>query len=167
MSRELGRELWEQRARSGADARYFARPMLKRIAHSLACAHRTQSRCGGTGPRACPATRISSKSLICSSSRPAFRRGHPAFSRVARPDAGDAADWNLRTSARDEAPCRAPARVPDALQPARMRVCWSQENSCPRIRNAIAPLLQHPGIIRTAYLTEPDFGATPQPPISA
>ena len=31
-SRELGRELWEQRARSGADVRYFARPMLKRIA---------------------------------------------------------------------------------------------------------------------------------------
>lgn len=31
-SRELGRQLWEQRARSGADARYFARPMLKRIA---------------------------------------------------------------------------------------------------------------------------------------
>ena len=30
--RELGRQLWEQRARSGADVRYFARPMLKRIA---------------------------------------------------------------------------------------------------------------------------------------
>ncbi len=29
---ELGRQLWEQRARSGADVRYFARPMLKRIA---------------------------------------------------------------------------------------------------------------------------------------
>ncbi len=31
-SRQLARELWDQRARSGADARYFARPMLKRIA---------------------------------------------------------------------------------------------------------------------------------------
>src|SRR6185295_18852761 len=26
--RDLGRQLWEQRARSGADVRYFARPML-------------------------------------------------------------------------------------------------------------------------------------------
>ena len=32
VSRDLGRQLWEQRARSGADARYFAYPMLKRIA---------------------------------------------------------------------------------------------------------------------------------------
>jgi glycosyltransferase involved in cell wall biosynthesis len=31
-SRAQGRQLWEQRARSGADARYFAHPMLKRIA---------------------------------------------------------------------------------------------------------------------------------------
>jgi hypothetical protein len=31
-ARELGRQLWEQRARSGADTRYFSRPMLKRIA---------------------------------------------------------------------------------------------------------------------------------------
>jgi len=31
-SRARGRQLWEQRARSGADARYFAHPMLKRIA---------------------------------------------------------------------------------------------------------------------------------------
>lgn len=31
-SRDLGRELWRQRARSGADARYFQYPMLKRIA---------------------------------------------------------------------------------------------------------------------------------------
>jgi glycosyltransferase involved in cell wall biosynthesis len=31
-SRELGRQLWDERARSGADMRYFARPMLKRIA---------------------------------------------------------------------------------------------------------------------------------------
>src|ERR1041385_9111112 len=31
-SRELAGQLWEQRARSGADARYFAYPMLKRIA---------------------------------------------------------------------------------------------------------------------------------------
>jgi len=31
-SRAQGRQLWEQRARSGADSRYFARPMLKRIA---------------------------------------------------------------------------------------------------------------------------------------
>jgi len=30
--RSQGRQLWEQRARSGADARYFAHPMLKRIA---------------------------------------------------------------------------------------------------------------------------------------
>src|SRR5262249_50347144 len=31
-SRGLARELWQERSRSGADARYFARPMLKRIA---------------------------------------------------------------------------------------------------------------------------------------
>src|SRR5512140_1509383 len=31
-SRAQGRQLWQQRARSGADARYFAHPMLKRIA---------------------------------------------------------------------------------------------------------------------------------------
>ena len=31
-SRDLARQLWEQRARSGADARYFSYPMLKRIA---------------------------------------------------------------------------------------------------------------------------------------
>src|SRR5207253_4220562 len=29
-SRDLGRQLWDERARSGADARYFGRPMLKR-----------------------------------------------------------------------------------------------------------------------------------------
>src|SRR5438477_11723580 len=33
-ARELGCQLWEQRARSGADARYFAYPMLKRIANA-------------------------------------------------------------------------------------------------------------------------------------
>src|SRR5581483_6966733 len=33
-SRGLAGELWEQRARSAADGRYFARPMLKRIAES-------------------------------------------------------------------------------------------------------------------------------------
>ncbi|MEO8100822.1 MAG: hypothetical protein ABI811_24210 [Acidobacteriota bacterium] len=31
-TRELGRELWRERARSGADARYFSYPMLKRVA---------------------------------------------------------------------------------------------------------------------------------------
>jgi len=30
-ARDLGRQLWRERARSGADARYFAHPMLKRL----------------------------------------------------------------------------------------------------------------------------------------
>jgi len=159
-SRELGRQLWEQRSRSGADARYFARPMLKRIA---------------TASRAIIVHNPAAAALVREHAPQAqvFEIPH-LFVRPALPSPEDTGRFRAalgltpqtlligtfghqRETKRLAVILRALQRI--NLQQANMDACLlvSGDFVSSTFESAIAPLLRQPGVIRTGYLPEPEF----------
>jgi glycosyltransferase involved in cell wall biosynthesis len=154
-SRELGRQLWEQRARSGADARYFAYPMLKRIA---------------TCARAIIVHNPAAAALVLEHAPNAqvFEIPH-LFEQPALPSPEETLRFRAslgltpktlligtfghqRETKRLAVLLRAFARTN-----ADARLLVSGEFASAAFENAVAPLLNHPAILRTGYLPERDF----------
>lgn len=154
-ARELGRELWEQRARSGADVRYFARPMLKRIA---------------TASRAIIVHNPAAAALVREHAPHAriFEIPH-LFQQPALPSAQETARFRESLGLMPETLLigtfghqRETKRLTVVLRAIRRakvdaRLLVSGEFASTAFENAVAPLLDHPAILRTAYLPEPDF----------
>ena len=154
-SRDFGRQLWEQRARSGADVRYFARPMLKRIA--------TASRAGIVhNPAAAAIVRdYAPRAQV-------FEIPH-LFEQPALPSPEETMRFRASLGLTPETlligifghqrETKRLAVLLRAFQRSGADACLlvSGEFVSSTFENAIAPLLQHPGIIRTGYLPEPEF----------
>jgi len=154
-SRELGRELWEQRARSGADVRYFARPMLKRIA---------------TASRAMIVHNPAAAALVREHVPHAtvFEIPH-LFAQPALPSAEETMRFRASLGLSPETlligtfghqrETKRLAVVLRALQQSgpNTRLLISGEFVSSTFESAIAPLLQHPRVIRTGYLPEPEL----------
>jgi len=157
-ARELGQQLWQERSRSGADARYFAHPMLKRIA--------TVSR--GIivhNPAAANIVRQHAPSALITEI-PHF------FSAPALPLEADTLRFRTklgigpetllvgtfghqRETKRLSVLLRAFHRVIQTGADIRLLVSGGFVSKA--FENAIGPLLDHPAILRTGYLPEPDF----------
>jgi glycosyltransferase involved in cell wall biosynthesis len=154
-ARELGRQLWEQRARSGADSRYFAHPMLKRIAtasravivHNPAAAGLVREHAPQTGvfeiphffePPALPS---------------------PEETLRFRESLGLTPETLLVGTFGHQRETKRLSVLLRALQRAGANAVLlvSGEFVSGSFENAIAPLLGHPGIIRTGYLPEPEL----------
>jgi glycosyltransferase involved in cell wall biosynthesis len=155
-SRAQGRQLWEQRARSGADARYFAHPMLKRIA---------------TASRAIIVHNPAAAALIHKHARqtPVIEIPHlfeppdlpsPEETRRFRESLGIGEQTLLigtfghqRETKRISVLLRAFERAGriDA------RLLVSGDFVSRALESAVAPLLQHPRILRTGYLPEAEM----------
>ncbi len=161
-SRDLARQLWEQRARSGADARYFARPMLKRIAtasravivHNPAAAALVREHVREHSP---DAQIFEIPHLF---ERPTLPS--PEETRRFRESLGLTPETLLigtfghqRETKRLTVLLRAFQRAVQSGADARLLVSGSFVSGT--FENAIAPLLQHPGILRTGYLPEPEL----------
>jgi glycosyltransferase involved in cell wall biosynthesis len=154
-SRELGRQLWEQRARSGADARYFARPMLKRIAaasravivHNPAAAALVREHAPQT-----PVVEI--PHLFQRPSLPS-----PEETLRFRESLGLTPDTLLIGTFGHQRETKRLTVLLRAFQraDAGSRLLVSGEFVSGAFENAISPLLQHPGIIRTGYLPETEL----------
>jgi hypothetical protein len=158
-ARDLGRQLWEQRARSGADARYFARPMLKRIAMAsrAVIVH---------NPAAAAAV------LDHAPQTPVIEIPH-LFERPVLPTPEETARFreslgltpqtlligtfgHQRETKRLAVLLRA-FRQAGAAPGSDVRLLVSGEFVSAAFESAIAPLLQHPCILRTGYLPEPEL----------
>jgi glycosyltransferase involved in cell wall biosynthesis len=157
-SRGLARNLWAERARSGADARYFGYPMLKRIAQA-------------------------SRAVIVHNPAAARRvRDHDPDTRLVeiphlfrRPELPDAIDTLRFRAALGLGPRtllvgtfghqRETKRLPVVLRAveqacalgADVRLLVSGAFVSPTLERALAPWLDQPGILRTGYLPEPEF----------
>jgi glycosyltransferase involved in cell wall biosynthesis len=154
-SRELGRELWEQRARSGADARYFARPMLKRIA-TLARAIIVHN------PAAAALVREHAPHAQIFEIPHLFQQPDlpdPQETSRLRASLGITPQTLLIGTFGHQRETKRLAVVLRAFQRANTdaRLLVSGEFVSSAFENAIAPLLQHPGVIRTRYLPEPEL----------
>jgi glycosyltransferase involved in cell wall biosynthesis len=154
-ARDLGRQLWEQRARSGADSRYFARPMLKRIASAA---------------RAVIVHNPAAATLVREHAPQAnvFEIPH-LFQQPALPSAEETVRFRESLGLTPETLLigtfghqRETKRLTVLLRAFQsalrahtdVRLLVSGEFISSAFENAIAPLLQHPRIIRTAYLPE-------------
>jgi glycosyltransferase involved in cell wall biosynthesis len=154
-SRDLGRHLWEQRARSGADVRYFARPMLKRIA---------------TVSRAIIVHNPAAAALVREHAPHAkvFEIPH-LFARPVLPSAEETIRFRVSLGLAPETlligtfghqrETKRLAVVLRAFERANTnaRLLVSGEFVSAAFESAIAPLLRHSGVIRTEYLPEPQL----------
>jgi glycosyltransferase involved in cell wall biosynthesis len=154
-ARVLGRQLWEQRARSGADARYFARPMLKRIA---------------TASRAVIVHNPAAAALVREHAPQARVVEIPhLFERPVLPSTEETSRFReslgltpatlLIGTFGHQRETKRLAAVLRAFQRANIHahLLVSGDFVSKTFESAIAPLLQHPGIIRTGYLPEPEL----------
>jgi glycosyltransferase involved in cell wall biosynthesis len=154
-SRELGRQLWDQRARSGADVRYFARPMLKRIA---------------TASRAIIVHNPAAATLVRAHAPHArvFEIPH-LFQQPALPSAEETMRFRESLGLTPETLLigtfghqRETKRLAVVLRAFEQsgpntRLLVSGDFVSSTFESAIAPLLQHPRVIRTGYLPEPEL----------
>lgn len=152
---ELGRELWEQRARSGADVRYFARPMLKRIA---------------TASRAIIVHNPAAAALVREHAPHAqvFEIPH-LFQQPSLPSAEETMRFRESLGLTPETlligtfghqrETKRLAVVLRAFQQSgpNTRLLVSGGFVSAAFANAITPLLHHPRVIRTGYLPEPEL----------
>jgi glycosyltransferase involved in cell wall biosynthesis len=154
-SRGLGRELWEQRARSGADVRYFAHPMLKRIA---------------TVSRAVIVHNPAAAALVSQHAPQSQVFEIPHFF---EPPVLPSADETMRFRASlgvtpetlligafgHQRETKRLAVLLRAFQQssANTRLLVSGEFVSSTFESAIAPRLHHPRVIRAPYLPEPEF----------
>ena len=157
-ARELGRQLWEQRARSGADPRYFARPMLKRLA---------------SASRAIIVHNPAAAQLVLDHSpqTPVIEIPHlfeppalpsPEETLRFRESLGLAPAMLLIGTFGHQRETKRLAVLLRAFQRAlqvgpNVRLLVSGEFVSRAFEDAIAPLLQYPGIIRTGHLPEPEL----------
>jgi len=154
-SRGLGRQLWEQRARSGADVRYFERPMLKRIA---------------TASRAIIVHNPAAARLVREHAPHAqvFEIPH-LFQQPELPSAQETLRFRESLGLKPETlligtfghqrETKRLAVVLRAFQRLKVdaRLLVSGDFVSGTLERSLAPLLQHPGVIRTGYLPEPEF----------
>jgi hypothetical protein len=147
-SRDLGRRLWLERARSGADARYFTHPMLKRIAtvsraiivHNPAAAHLVREHVPGACIVEIPHLFV----------RPDLPPGTPSQGTLQVGVFG-----YQRETKRLAVVLRAFERAIQAGADARLLVAG--EFASATYEKTIQPLLDQPWILRTRYLSESQF----------
>lgn len=155
-SRDLGRQLWEHRARSGADARYFSYPMLKRIAT------------------------VSRAVIVHNPAAAALVREHApqvevveiphVFQRPALPSPKDVQRFRVSLGLapktlligafghqRETKRLTVLLRAFEKAACADARLLVSGEFVSAEFENAIAPLLRDASVIRTGYLPESEF----------
>jgi len=156
-ARELGRQLWDERARSAADARYFARPMLKRIAtasravivHNPAAAAAVRAHAPQTPVVEIPHL-FEPPALPSPQETLRFRESlglTPATLLIGT-------FGHQRETKRMAVLLRAFERAAAGRD---VRLLVSGEFVSRTFENAIAPLLRHPGVLRTGYLPEPEL----------
>jgi len=161
-SRDLGRDLWRNRARSGSDARYFEYPMLRRVAetslavivHNPAAAEavRRHSR-----HRATPLEIVEIPHLYVPPADP------PATYEIVR--LREELGFGARTSVfavfgylRESKRLINILRAFDAIRgQADVGLLIAGEFVSPDLERAAEPLLAKPGIVRIPYLSERDF----------
>ena len=157
-NRALAEELWKQRARSGADARYFAYPLLKRIAataravivHNPAAAARVREH----APEAC-VVEVPHLFLQPKLPREDDVRALRLASGVAPETLLLGAFGHQRETKRLTVVLRAFRRALDAGADVKLLVSGAFTSET--FERALAPLLDHPRILRTGYLPETAF----------
>ena len=152
-SRELGCRLYAQRARSGADARYFAYPLLKRIA---------------VASRAVIVHNPAAAALVLEHSpqTPVYEIPH-LFERPALPSPEETLRFRESLGLtpetlligtfghqRETKRLAVLLRAFERVDRAHAHLLVSGEFVSSTFENALGPLLQQPGIIRTGYLPE-------------
>ena len=152
---EQGCELWDQRARSGADVRYFARPMLKRIATASRAVIVHNPAAAALVREHAPHARVFEIPHLFQ--RPALPR--PEETLRFRESLGLAPATLLIGTFGHQRETKRLSVVLRAFQRADVdaRLLVSGEFVSGTFENAIAPLLAHPGVIRTGYLPEPEL----------
>jgi hypothetical protein len=158
-ARDLGRQLWEQRARSGADARYFACPMLKRIA--------TVSRAVIVhNPAAAALVREHAPNARIVEIPHVFRRPElpsPGETLRLRESLGLTPETLLIGTFGHQRETKRLAVLLRAFQQAltqtgaSLRLLVSGEFVSGTFEKSIAPILRHPAIIRTGYQPETEL----------
>ncbi len=154
-ARELGRQLWEQRARSGGDVRYFARPMLKRIAMaSRAIIVHNPAAAALVREHAPHAQVFEIPHLFQQPALPS-----PEETRRFRGSLGLTPETLLIGAFGHQRETKRLAVVLRAFQKSGVdaRLLVSGNFVSAAFEQAIAPLLRHPGVIRTPYLPEPEL----------
>lgn len=160
-SRDLGRQLWEQRARSGADARYFAHPMLKRLATASRAIIVHNPAAAAAVLDHAPQTRVAEIPHLFE----APELPSPADTLRFRASLGltpgtllIGAFGHQRETKRLAVLLRAFHQVMHGGGAAeRVRLLVAGEFVSPTFEGAMAPLLRHPGIIRTGFLPESEL----------
>jgi len=161
-SRDLGKDLWRNRARSGADARYFAYPMLRRIAetalavvvHNPAAAE-TVLRHAGQRNQPLPVVEIPHLFVPPSEPPAPYEVVRLREALGIRPRTCVFAVFGyLRESKRLMSILRAFAK---ARHNADVALLIAGEFVSDELRRATEPLLDAPGVIRVPYLPERDF----------
>jgi hypothetical protein len=153
--RELGRELWEQRARSGADVRYFARPMLKRIATVSRAIIVHNPAAAAVVHEHAPHARVFEIPHLFQ--KPAL----PSPEEIVRfrESLGLTPETMLIGTFGHQRETKRLGAVLRAFQQSgpNTRLLVSGEFVSSSFESAIVPLLQHPRVIRTGYLPEPEL----------
>jgi glycosyltransferase involved in cell wall biosynthesis len=157
-SRERGRQLWEQRARSGADARYFSRPMLKRLAEASRAVIVHNPAAAALVREHAPETEVVEIPHLFE--RPALPSGEETLR--FRKSLGLTPATLLigtfghqRETKRLTVLLRAFERA--QLTGAEVRLLVSGDFVSGPFEEAVAPLLKRPGILRTAFLPESEL----------
>ena len=156
--RPLAHDLWKNRARSAADARYFEYPMLKRIAsHARAVIVHNPAAASAIVRHAPDAKVIEIPHLFVPPDLP-----HPAEVLRFRERLGlrprtllVSVFGHLRESKRLPVLLRAMHRVWACGADARLLIAG--EFSSSDLERSLTPVLQDPRVLRTRYLAEPDF----------
>ena len=154
-ARGLGRQLWEQRARSGADARYFEHPMLKRIAMaSRAIIVHNPAAAAAVRKHAPDAHVVEIPHLFEPPVLPS-----PEETLRFRESLGISRSTLLMGTFGHQRETKRLAVLLRAFQkaPTGARLLVSGEFVSRTFENAVAPLLLHPGILRTGYLPESEM----------
>jgi glycosyltransferase involved in cell wall biosynthesis len=155
---ELGRQLWDQRARSGADVRYFARPMLKRIATTSRAIIVHNPAAAALVHEHAPHARVIEIPHLFQ--RPALPSAEETMR--FRESLGIGPETLLIGTFGHQRETKRLAVVLRAFQSAQRahsdtRLLVSGDFVSSTFESAIAPLLQHPRVIRTGYLPEPEL----------
>jgi len=159
VSRELGRQLWDERARSAADSRYFAHPMLKRIAaasravivHNPAAARIVREHSPQTDVIEIP--HLFERPVLPTPQETARFRESLGLT----PQTLLIGTFGHQRETKRLAVLLRAFRQAGAAPGSNVRLLVSGEFVSATFENAIAPLLEHPGIIRTGYLPEPEL----------
>jgi hypothetical protein len=155
-SRAQGRQLWEQRARSGADARYFAHPMLKRIATASRAIIVHNPAAAALVHRHAPDTRIVEiPHLFEAPELPSPEETHRF-----RESLGVGEQTLLIGTFGHQRETKRLSVLLRAFQRAGRidaRLLVSGDFVSRALESAVAPLLQHPRILRTGYLPESEM----------